>query len=118
MRAFALAALFLVLMIAPTRAQTTVLTLAGDDWCPYVCGQSGERPGILVEIARKAFEGKGVTIDYKTMPWARALKDTRSGQYAAALGAMHDDAVDLIYPDTPQAQSVVTCNSIPHCWQR
>jgi len=107
MRRFLLAALALIAMTAPARAQQGVVTLAGDEWCPYIC-KDAAKPGILVDIARLAFAKAGLKIDVKLMPWARAYKDARAGKDAGVIGVQQTLAGDLVFPEVAQAQSVVT----------
>ena len=72
--------------VATAGAET--LTLVADEWCPYNCTPGDEKPGFLVEIVKKVFEPQGFTVDYKIVPWARAIRDTRAGRYSAILGAI------------------------------
>ncbi len=106
MRRFALICILSFFAAWPAQAET--ITLVGDEWCPYICSGDTGRPGLLVEIARKALEKDGIKVEYKTMPWARAVKDTRAGRYTAVLGALHEPSSDLVFPSMAQAQSVVT----------
>lgn len=83
--------------IAPARAET--LTLVADEWCPYNCKPGDEKPGFLIEIARRVFEPAGFRVDYKIVPWARAIRDTRAGRYSAIVGAVRSEAPDFVYPE-------------------
>lgn len=99
-----LAILFYTLV--PAKAET--ITIVADEWCPYNCAPDTEKLGIFIEIAKKAFEPKGITIDYKIIPWARAVEETRSGKFTAITGASRGDAPDFIFPKTPQTYSVMS----------
>ena len=83
--------------VATAGAET--LTLVADEWCPYNCTPGDEKPGFLVEIVKKVFEPQGFTVDYKIVPWARAIRDTRAGRYSAILGAIRSEAPDFHYAD-------------------
>jgi polar amino acid transport system substrate-binding protein len=83
--------------VAFARAET--LTLVADAWCPYNCTPGDEKPGFLIEIAKRVFEPAGFQIDYKVMPWARAIRDTRAGRYSAIVGAIRSEAPDFLYPE-------------------
>lgn len=87
-------------MVSPARAET--ITIVADSWCPYNCDPSGERPGFMIEIAKKAFEKHGISVEYKIMPWARAIEETRKGKYSAIVGASLQDAPDFIFPNISQ----------------
>lgn len=87
MRAFALMlGLVVAAAVAPVSAQTTI-TLRADVWCPYNCEPASDRPGYMVEIAKAAFEARGMRVDYRTLPWTRTLSEVREGRLDGAIGA-------------------------------
>lgn len=90
----------------PAHAETIVL--AADEWCPYNCDPASDKPGFMVEIAREALGRHGITVEYVTVPWARAIEDTRQNKYAGIIGAYYGDAEDFIYPEVPQGRSDMT----------
>lgn len=80
------------------------IILAADRWCPFNCEPGSANPGILVEIAERAFKkskfyAEGDKFIYKDMPWARAIEEARRGQIDGIIGASKDDAPDFIFPD-------------------
>lgn len=83
--------------VASARAET--ITLVADEWCPYNCTPGDEKPGFLIEIAKRVFEPAGFRVDYKVVPWARAIRDTRAGRYSAIVGAIRSEAPDFRYPE-------------------
>lgn len=83
-------------------AQAETITVVADQWCPYNCAENEEKRGYMVEIARAALAKSGVTIEYKTMPWSRALELTRKGDFDALIGAAKSDAEGFVYPKTVQ----------------
>jgi len=82
------------------------LTLVADDWCPYNCSEKGTPPGFLVEFAREIFSAAGHTVEYKVVPWARAVEEVKAGRYTALLGAVPEEAPELVYPGRPAWHSV------------
>lgn len=87
---------------APSGARAETITLVADTWCPYNCEPGSEKPGYMVELADKAFARHGIKVEYKVMPWARAIEDTRHGKYSGIIGAYYSDAPDFIYPEVSQ----------------
>lgn len=83
-----------------------VLNFAADLWCPYSCRQNADEPGFLVELAQLAFEKAGYKVDYKVIPWSRAIAMTREGKLDGILGAYKSDAPDFIFPRLNQIVSV------------
>lgn len=81
------------------------ITLVADEWCPYTCAETEEKQGILIDIAKEAFSRHGIEVEYKLVPWSRAIADTRAGKYTAIVGASPDEAPDFIYPALQQATS-------------
>jgi polar amino acid transport system substrate-binding protein len=89
-----------LLIIAPAHA--TTITLAADRWCPYNCDPTSEKPGILIEIAQRAFAKHNITVEYSIVPWTRAIKEARNGKFNGVVGASNNDAPGFIFPRTPQ----------------
>ncbi|OQW95224.1 MAG: hypothetical protein BWK79_03160 [Beggiatoa sp. IS2] len=102
-----LLALLLFLWILPTFAtemKETIL-LRGDEWCPYACQPNSEKPGFLIEIAQHIFKKAGYLVDYQIIPWARAVSETRKGQYHAVSGVFKEDVPDFIFPKNEIARA-------------
>jgi len=85
--------------------QADTITLAADLWCPYNCEPNSAQPGYMVEIVQQIFVPLGHQVRYQTVPWARAIQDTRVGRYTAILGAYRGDAPDFILPEESQGHS-------------
>lgn len=81
------------------------ITIVADEWCPFTCADDNSKQGILVDIVREALSRHGVKVEYKTMPWTRAIAETRAGKHSAIVGASPEEALDFIYPSLPQAVS-------------
>lgn len=88
---------FLLLFSITSFAET--ITIVADEWPPYNGEPESELPGYGIEIAKKVFEEAGHKIEYKIVPWARALKETKAGKYTALIGATKDEVPDYIFPD-------------------
>jgi polar amino acid transport system substrate-binding protein len=86
-----------LLAVAPARAET--ITLVADEWCPFNCAPGDARPGFLIETARRIFEPQGVRVDYKIVPWARAIRDARAGRYSGLVGAIRSEVPDFVFPE-------------------
>lgn len=93
-----------LVLTMPARAATIVLE--SDIWCPYTCAAASDHPGYMVEVARAVFEPLGHTIEYRVIPWPRAVENVRSGSADGAIGATHDDVKDtLLLPTEPLGRS-------------
>lgn len=90
--------MFCMLTVSTGHAETEKITVVADEWCPFNCAPDSDLPGILIEIAQKAFSKKGIEIDYQIVPWERALEGVREGKFNAAVGASTGDAPDFIFP--------------------
>ena len=86
------------------QAKAENITLAADIWCPYNCDPQSDKPGYMVEVAKAAFAKHGITVDYKVMPWARAIEDTKANKYNGVIGAYYRDAPGFVYPDIHQGK--------------
>lgn len=82
-------------------AAADVITLRADEWCPYNCADTGDKPGYGVEIAKEIFARAGHTVDYRTVAWARALEDCRKGTVVAVIGTTRNESPDFVFPADP-----------------
>ncbi|MBT4265947.1 MAG: transporter substrate-binding domain-containing protein [Deltaproteobacteria bacterium] len=77
--------LWLAFFFSSITVADTVILVA-DKWCPYNCTPGAEQPGFLVEIARKAFERAGHKLEYRLMPWKRAVAEAKKGNVNGIIG--------------------------------
>jgi polar amino acid transport system substrate-binding protein len=96
-RSILLALAFAIAVSAPTAAAT--LTIVADEWCPYNCAPGSDKPGYMIEIARRVLGDAGHEIDYRNMPWSRAIEEARAGRFDAIVGAAQGDAPDFVFPE-------------------
>ena len=85
---------------------TETITIRADLWCPYNCDPDSDMPGYIIEIARQIFEKAGNSVDYQILNWARAIEETRQGNFDAIVGAYKHDAPDFVFPESAQGQAV------------
>jgi polar amino acid transport system substrate-binding protein len=73
----------LILLVVSTfisfAVNSAVITAAQDPWAPFV-QKDNANPGVSVEIITEAFKSQGHTVDFKIMPWTRALNEVKSGK--------------------------------------
>lgn len=75
-----------------------VLVAVADEWCPYTCAADAQQQGYIVDLVRAVFEPLGYRIEYRVMPWPRALRETQLGRANLALGITPADARELVMP--------------------
>ena len=80
-------------------AMADTITMRADVWCPFNCDPKDPNPGFMIEVAKAALEGAGHKIDYQTLNWARAISETRLGNFDAIVGASKTDAPDFTFPE-------------------
>lgn len=85
--------------VCSTAAAKEMITLRADTWCPYNCDPTSKTPGYVIEIAKEVFAKVGIDVEYKTLNWARAISDSRKGDYVGIVGATHSDAPDFVFPE-------------------
>lgn len=88
-------------LFSPARAAEPI-TIVADNWCPYNCDPASDHPGFMIEIAQKAFGKHGIAVEYSTMPWTRAIEETRNGKHTAIVGSSQKDAPDFVFPSISQ----------------
>lgn len=82
----------------------TPLKVRADTWCPHNCTPNSNAPGYFIEALESIF-GKN-NISYEELNWARAIQETRQGEFDMIVGAAKDDAPDFIFPKTPLGHNV------------
>ncbi|MCP4022714.1 MAG: transporter substrate-binding domain-containing protein [Desulfobacteraceae bacterium] len=60
------------------------------EWPPYA-GSEIEHKGFVTDIMRRAYEESGYTVQISIRPWARALRETETGQHDIAFPAYYSD---------------------------
>lgn len=97
--------LVLLFLSCPVATLADTVTLRADEWYPYNGDPDAERPGYMIELARKIWGDAGYHVDYRLMPWERALEATRDGSIDCVVGVTPDEAPDFIFPEEPQGSS-------------
>lgn len=90
-----LTAIFCVLAFSGT-AQAETWTIRADNWCPYNCEPQSANPGYMIEILEQTAKASGNTLDYKHLPWSRALDDARNGTITGVVGVTDGDRTGLV----------------------
>ncbi|MCR8922967.1 transporter substrate-binding domain-containing protein [Dasania sp. GY-MA-18] len=70
------------------------VSIRADEWFPMNGKPGAELPGYMIELAQRAFG----SIDYKLMPWSRALEEVRSGRVDCVVGADVRDVPGFVLP--------------------
>lgn len=79
------------------------ITLASTDWCPYVCDQQPEQPGIVYEYLTLILKEHGINLKVEFNPWHESVKKANLGQVHGLLTATKDEAPELLFTTTPTA---------------
>ncbi|WP_455381456.1 substrate-binding periplasmic protein [Salinispira pacifica] len=74
------------------------ITVVADEWPPFNMVPGANREGYMIDVLREVFEPAGIAVRYLLVPWNRALSDTRSGVFTAAVGASKVDGAGLVFP--------------------
>lgn len=77
-----------------------VLTVGTDPFCPYNC-ENKEKPGIVMELFRKAFKKHGYEVVFEFGSWAGAVRKLKEGITTTFGSANKNDAPELIYASVP-----------------
>ncbi|MFZ5844218.1 MAG: substrate-binding periplasmic protein [Pseudomonadota bacterium] len=92
-------------MLAGTVSAAEV-TLRADIWFPMNGEPGAAEPGFMIEIAQEALKAGGHTVNYQTLPWERAVAETRAGKFDCVVGAYKEDTPDFVFPDEPLGMDV------------
>ncbi len=72
---------------AETKNNKTLI-VAADEWCPYNCVPGSAQPGYIIEVLREVFSKHNINVEYRVLPWKRALLSAENGTIDAAVGAV------------------------------
>lgn len=78
--------------------QADSISIRADEWFPMNGAPGAAQPGYMIELAEKIFASNDHSIDYKVMPWERALDKVRTGDFNCVVGAYKEDAPGFIFP--------------------
>ena len=84
------------------------LVLAGDYWCPYNCSKDPKYQGFLVDVTRRALHIYGIDIEYRIMPWRKALTGIKKGKIDGIIGISQIKGLNLVTTKFPLEYSVIS----------
>lgn len=90
-------ALFISVVLIPLQAAE--VSIRADEWYPMNGKPGSNDEGYMIDLAREILSQSGHTVDYKQMPWERALVEVGSGKFDCVVGAYKEDAPDFIFPN-------------------
>lgn len=94
-----------VLLMMAWVCSADVITVAADEWMPFT-GNEKDQNGYMIEIAKAVFEKQGHSIQFKNVPWSRAVAEAEKGTYTAIAGAYVSDAPTFAFPKEEQGLGV------------
>ncbi|MEO4046750.1 transporter substrate-binding domain-containing protein [Pseudomonas sp. CAU 1711] len=77
-----------LLLLVDIGVNAASLEVVADEWCPINCRPEDAAPGYAIEILNAVFAQD--EIDYRVLPWKRAVHNVKKGTSAAAIGAGSD----------------------------
>jgi polar amino acid transport system substrate-binding protein len=84
------------------------LVLAGDYWCPYNCSKDPNYQGFLVDVTRRALHIYGIDIEYRIMPWRKALTGIKKAKIDGIIGISQIKGLNLVTTKFPLEYSVIS----------
>ncbi len=89
----------------PSSDTSKTITLCADPWPPFNSKPNSGREGILIDIAKIAFEKEGYSVNYKIMPWSRAILEAQKGNIEGIIGASPKEVENFVFPKIPNSYS-------------
>ncbi|MES2309842.1 MAG: transporter substrate-binding domain-containing protein [Verrucomicrobiota bacterium] len=105
--------LLLFFILLPLGGISETITIAADPWLPYTGNLKQGKVGYLIEIAQAVFESHGIKVEYKTLPWTRAVEEGRKGTLDAIAGAYKTDAPDFVFSGKSEGISIEYFYALP-----
>jgi len=88
--------LFLLAIFALLQSET--ITVRSDNWMPFNGDPEDPFKGYIIDLMKEIYEPQGITIDYKLLPWNRALNGCQAGEIGAVVGAYAEDVEGFVLP--------------------
>jgi polar amino acid transport system substrate-binding protein len=83
-----------------------VVVLEADAWPPFVdVPAPGRREGYVLELAREAFRDAGRRVEFRAVPWQRAIDRAMSGACDGVIGASTTDGAGLVMPQQEMSRN-------------
>lgn len=95
MKKLLLAAISLFLGVSSC-AEVGTVNLASLNWEPYI-GENIKNNGYVAVIAKEAFDRFGYDVKINYLPWARALEQSRKGDYDGLFPEYYDESRKIDY---------------------
>lgn len=89
----------LCLLLSCLSAHGDSIVLAADFWCPINCEPGSAQEGYMIKIARNVFEQEGHLVEYRVIPWSRAIQMAREGKVDGVVGPYVEDCPDFVFPE-------------------
>lgn len=80
-------------------AEATTVRIAADAWYPFNGDPNSDHQGYMVDVAKRVLEAKGFKIEYRIMPWARAIAEMKAGRINGVIGATKDEVEGAVFPE-------------------
>jgi polar amino acid transport system substrate-binding protein len=93
-RVYSIKNLCVLLLLVSTQINAETVTIRSDSWFPINGTPGDELPGFQIELAQRTFE----SIDYRLMPWGRAVEQVGAGKFDCVVGAYIDDTPGFVLP--------------------
>lgn len=91
------AGLFAISTPAIAKDEKIILSVALFDGCPFICP---DESGPFVDGLKSAFAGSQYDLQFKRLPFARAVKGIQSGHIDLLPGLLKDSVGGVIFPDS------------------
>jgi polar amino acid transport system substrate-binding protein len=91
-------------------AEAETIKMATIDLCPFACNpvNEGGKQGFMTDVLRFALKNAGYDLQVKILPYVRAVRQTRNGNFDGIVVVGKPYAPDLIYPEIPVVSQRVT----------
>lgn len=101
-KSLGIAAGLVVCLGLATGVKADEITITADQWCPYNCVPGSEKPGYVVELAKRIYESEGHTVKYVNNPWKRALKLGARGRVNGVIAvSFQPETEKMVLPEEP-----------------
>lgn len=84
----------LMCCVLPAHAGKVLTLLAEDDWYPYAALKDGKAVGMAVEIVQEAYQAVGVSVGFRSVPYARCMRLVEVGREVGCFNSLKDASTE------------------------
>lgn len=98
---------------AEAEKKKPVVITAPAFWCPFACDSKAKDLGFQTEIIKASLESQGFKVEYKNLPYDRAISDLKKGKLDAITGPFREEVPFATFPENISSATIFCVYTSP-----